>query len=1091
MDAMTMLDLIHSGDVSLHPLGALISDVRALLAREWSCTCQHTLREGNFCADILSKLGCDLEDEYEVFRSPPEAVLGALDADARGVAFPRGFTEAKALLQWKASFDNHQNRSLLPSWNISTHLNSKTSPCAWFGIHCNNGGSIMRINLTVYGLKGTLHEFPFSSLPNLEELDFNTNDLYGIIPPQISQLSKLTYLDLSYNRFSGNIPPEIGQLIHLQTLHIGENQLNGSIPQEIGRLKSITELSFFNNHLNGPIPSSLGNLTKLVSLLLYNNSLSGPIPPEMGNMKELVYVYMDTNNLTGPIPSTFGNLKTLNLLYMFHNQLTGPIPSELGNMNSLVELALYENNLSGLIPPSLGKLSLLTCLQLFENQLSGPIPDEIGNLNLLVYLELSQNRLNGSIPASIGNLINLETLYLRDNQLSGPIPQGIGNSMKLKILELDQNNLTGILPDSICRGGSGVLENFTASDNNLVGPIPKDLKHCTSLLRVHLENNQLTGNISEAFGVYPSLDFIDLSGNEFYGELSSNWGLCGSLQSLSVARNNITGKIPPEIGNSSKLKLLDLSSNHLVGEIPAEMAKLNSMLYLYLNGNQLSGGIPMELGLLSDLLYLDLSANQLSNSIPESIANFSHLFYLNLSTNKLSQRIPIEIGKLTQLVVLDLSHNNLSGEIPSAIVNLDNLLELNLSYNNLSGEIPSSFQNLRALSTVDIAYNQLHGPIPNCPAFLNASFEELQGNKGLCGNVNGLPPCSTFSSHIGRNRLALFAILFPSLSLAVLSISSISLFFISKNRKKDADEEGQSSVNIDENLLSISSFNGRVLYEDIIRATEEFDAQYCIGKGGYGNVYKARLSSGDSVAVKKFHTSFEMADQKQFLNEVKALIEIRHRNIIKFYGFCSLPKHSFLVYEYLEKGSLATLLRNDEEAKKLEWNKRVNIIKGIVNALSYLHHDCSPPIVHRDITSGNVLLDSEFEAHVSDFGTAKFLNPDSSNWTNLAGTYGYIAPELSYTMKVTEECDVYSFGVVAMEVIMGAHPGDFISNLSVSSPKMQLSLSNVLDQRLSPPLPEVETELVSIINVAFHCLAKNPKSRPTMKSVSQLLFNRI
>ena len=99
-----------------------------------------------------------------------------------------------------------------------------------------------------------------------------------------------------------------------------------------------------------------------------------------------------------------------------------------------------------------------------------------------------------------------------------------------------------------------------------------------------------------------------------------------------------------------------------------------------------------------------------------------------------------------------------------------------------------------------------------------------------------------------------------------------------------------------------------------------------------------------------------------------------------------------MIYEYLERGSLATILTNDGGAKELIWNKRVNIIKGVAHALSYMHHDCSPPIVHRDISSKNVLLDSEYEAHVSDFGIAKLLNQDSSNWTSFAGTYGYVAP---------------------------------------------------------------------------------------------------
>ena len=134
----------------------------------------------------------------------------------------------------------------------------------------------------------------------------------------------------------------------------------------------------------------------------------------------------------------------------------------------------------------------------------------------------------------------------------------------------------------------------------------------------------------------------------------------------------------------------------------------------------------------------------------------------------------------------------------------------------------------------------------------------------------------------------------------------------------------------------------------------------------------------------------EIAQQKEFFNEIRALTEIRHQNIVKFHGFCSHAQYSFLIYEYLEKGSLDKILRKDGEAKELDWNKRVNIIKGVALALFYMHHDCSLPIVHRDISSKNILPDSQYEAHVSDFGIAKLLNLDSSSWTSLAGTYGWI-----------------------------------------------------------------------------------------------------
>lgn len=127
---------------------------------------------------------------------------------------------------------------------------------------------------------------------------------------------------------------------------------------------------------------------------------------------------------------------------------------------------------------------------------------------------------------------------------------------------------------------------------------------------------------------------------------------------------------------------------------------------------------------------------------------------------------------------------------------------------------------------------------------------------------------------------------------------------------------------------------------------------------------------------------------------------------MKLHGFCLHAKQSFLVYEYLERGSLARILDNVEQATELDWSKRINIVKGVVNALCYMHHDCKPPIIHRDISSSNILLDRKYEARVSDFGTARLIKLDSSNWTGLAGTYGYIAPG---NMNLTISLEMQTF----------------------------------------------------------------------------------
>ncbi|XP_031287296.1 MDIS1-interacting receptor like kinase 2-like [Pistacia vera] len=324
----------------------------------------------------------------------------------------------------------------------------------------------------------------------------------------------------------------------------------------------------------------------------------------------------------------------------------------------------------------------------------------------------------------------------------------------------------------------------------------------------------------------------------------------------------------------------------------------------------------------------------------------------------------------------------------------------------------------------------------------------------------------------------------------ILIILIFGFFFLKRKDKKALLSTSTRASKI-RDVFSIWNFDGRIAFEDLIEATEGFDIKYCIGTGGYGSVYKAQLPQGKVVALKKLHSLKieESASLNSFQNEVHVLSELRHRNIIKLYGYCLHKKCMFLIYEYMERGSLFCVLRNDDEALELDWTKRVNIVKAVAHALSYLHHDCTSSIVHRDISSNNILLNSELQAFVGDFGVARILHLDSSNRTMLAGTYGYIAPELAYTMVVTEKCDVYSFGVVALEVLMGRHPEEILSSSSSSSSSsstQNLMLIDVLDSRLSPLVNRiVKQEIMLVSTIAFACLRSKPKSRPAMKHVSQ------
>ncbi|KAF7815677.1 MDIS1-interacting receptor like kinase 2-like [Senna tora] len=928
----------------------------------------------------------------------------------------------------KVTRDDLSEANALLKWKSSLHSQSQVTLSSW-----NNGTNHCKT------WKGIACD-PISmsvSMINLTSLGLK-GTLHSL---NFSSFPHLQVLDASFNSFEGPVPREVGNLRDFRSLILESNQLSGSIPQEIGMLNNLQILNLSVNALSGRIPSSVGNLSKLQQLDLHSNNLNGSIPHQLGE------------------------ISSLRIFRLWDNKLLGPIPSSIGNLTKLTRLSLYNNMLSGTIPHSIGNLVDLHLLNLGENNISGPIPSTIGNLTKLSYLSLYLNNLSGRIPLEMNNLTSLSYFLLFENAFTGHLPQ------------------------HICLGGS--LKGLVVHKNHFTGPIPSSLKNCSCLHRARLEQNQLVDNITNAFGVYPSLNYIDLSANKLYGHISSNWGKCGNLTSLVISNNNISGGIPPEIGEATNLQRLDLSSNNLSGEIPKDLGKLTLLIELYLSNNKFSGSVPTEIGLLKDLRRLNLAANDFSGSItPQIVEGLPNLLSLNLSKNAFQESIPSNIGKMSSLQVLDLSWNVLKGRIPETLGELTKLEVLNISRNNLTGIIPSSLKNMVSLTSVDISYNQLVGSLPENQIFCNITFDALRNNAGLNSNVSSLEFCKKVQNNpqYGHNSKEFkLWILFLTLGLLMLVVGI--LLIVYRNARKTKNQVGHI-----QDLFMIWNSEREIMYKHIIDATKAFDGKYLIGKGSQGCVYKAELPTGEVVAVKKLHSMSdgEISNLKAMTAEIQALTEIKHRNIVKLYGFCSNPRFSFLVYEFLEGGNLSIILKNQNQASKLDWMKRVNIVKGVANALSYMHHGCSLPIVHRDISSKNVVLDSEFkEVRVIDFGTTKFLMPDSNNITEFAGTFTYAAPEIAYTMKVDEKCDVYSFGVLTLEIIIGEHPGELISSLVGTSTAYNLPLKVVLDQRLPHPTKSTVEEVISIAKVAFACLSENPPSRPTMEQVSNELLMSI
>ncbi|KAK3438978.1 hypothetical protein EUGRSUZ_C03925, partial [Eucalyptus grandis] len=547
-----------------------------------------------------------------------------------------------------------------------------------------------------------------------------------------------------------------------------------------------------------------------------------------------------------------------------------------------------------------------------------------------------------------------------------------------------------------------------------------------------------------------------------YSLSSMNYSLLPNLSSLRLSGDFLIDIIPFQICALPKLRHLNLSTNFLTGELPLCLQNLTMLEVIDIHNNQISGHIPSKLGNLKGLIHLDLSFNFLNGMIPMTLAKLKNLTQLYLQRNSFNGCIPSEIGNLTNLAYLRMERNAFSGSIPSGIGNLKRLIHLDLSYNALLGTIPTT---LGHIDNINLSYNYLTGKIPDNLAHF--PYGAFIGNESL-GKTDGSRRMF---------RIVLMTILIPPMAISFLFYLVLGPL-IGFQRRMKITQSQMTEKNGD--FLSIWNYDGRIAYEDIINATEDFDIKYCIGISGYGSVYRAQLPNGKIVALKKLHhhEAEDPSFYKSFQNEVKHLTEVRHRSIIKFHGFCLHKQCMFLIYEYMERGSLFCALRDDIEAVELDWSKRLIIIRDMAHALSYLHHDCIRPIVHRDISSKNILLDNNMQAFLSDFSTARLLEPNLSS--NLTANN-----RLAYTLVVNEKCDVYSFGVIAMEIIMGEHPGEIILMLSTLF-REDIMLHQILDPRF--PIPRensIARSIILVVSLALACLNSNPKLRPTMKQVSE------
>ncbi|KAL0392287.1 UNVERIFIED_CONTAM: putative LRR receptor-like serine/threonine-protein kinase [Sesamum radiatum] len=660
-------------------------------------------------------------------------------------------------------------------------------------------------------------------------------------------------------------------------------------------------------------------------------------------------------------------------------------------------------------------------MALYDTEVFGSIPSELGLCSELRNLYLHMNKLTGSIPPELGKLQKLTSMLLWGNSLSGSIPPELSNCSSLVVLDVSANDLSGEIPGDL--GKLDVLEQLHLSDNALTGSIPWRLSNCTSLIALQLDKNQLSGPIPGQIG-----------------ELKN-------LQSFFLWGNSVSGTIPPEFGNCTELYALDLSRNKLTGSIPEEVFGLKKLSKLLLLGEFLNRGIATQCSKMSvscELLdKLILNNNLLTGAIPKSIRNLQKITLLDLSFNSFSGPIPPEIGYLTSLTIsLDLKANRFIGEIPETMSGLTQLQSLDLSSNLLYGRI-SVLSVLTSLTFLNVSCNNFSGPIPVTPFFHTLTMNSFLENPHLCQSLDG----STCSSRLMRRNglksaktIALVAVILISVTMAVVATWII----VARNHKYVIEKSGMPSSSTEEDFsypwtfIPFQKLNFSI--ENILNCLRD---ENVIGKGCSGVVYKAEMPNGELVAVKKlWRTKKDEEPIDSFAAEIQILGHIRHRNIVKLLGYCSNKSVKLLLYNFIPNGNLQQLLQNN---RNLDWETRYKIAVGSAQGLAYLHHDCLPTILHRDVKCNNILLDSKYEAYLADFGLAKLMN--SPNYqqamSRVAGSYGYIAPgkcllnflitvfnqdcfpviwfltKYGYTVNITEKSDVYSYGVVLLEILSG------------------------------------------------------------------------